>query len=256
MTPEEFYIKLGRIERFANDLRVCYEHNITPDFMPDDEAFDCGLYAEQLCAYLRVTNNQQMMIDCCKINRHIFYRFGGKRDKIGLIISTISYNLRKIHNMALTKIWGVSREDIDKCTYYVNSIEGVCRNSTTGELLPAPPDRAGNDVVTNDAQRVGLPMELDTPRAIKYFKRAVDEEYMKKTDTGYKWLFGGERGRIARLGYFVEQVFCPNNTEKVPEQSINRLFGVSRICSAITQLHNAKSPQKWRAEIDKTIFYD
>ena len=65
----------------------------------------------------------------------------------------------------------------------------------------------------------------------------------------------GKRGSVAMLGYFLERVYCPNNTEKLPEQALNRLFGVARIGSAITQLHNAKKPQKWRKEIDK-LFTD
>lgn len=92
-----------------------------------------------------------------------------------------------------------------------------------------------------------LPDELNTPEANKYFARAVERGYMTRTATGYKWSFGG----VARLGYFVEKVFCPNNTERLPEQAINRLFGVQRIGSAITQVHNAKKPQKWQAPIDQ-----
>lgn len=92
-----------------------------------------------------------------------------------------------------------------------------------------------------------LPDNLNTDRARKYFARAVEFGYMESTATGYQWLFGG----LAQLGYFVERVFCPNNTEHLPEQDINRLFGVNRIGSAISQVHNAKKPQKWRADIDK-----
>lgn len=100
-----------------------------------------------------------------------------------------------------------------------------------------------------------LPDGLNTDRARKYFARAVEVGYMKPTATGYKWEYGGKRGALARLGYFVERVYCPTNTEQLPEQVVNKLFGVERIGSAITQVHNAKKPQKWRAEIDK-LFND
>lgn len=100
-----------------------------------------------------------------------------------------------------------------------------------------------------------LPSEIDTEQARKYFARAIEAKYMTPTANGYKWEFGGKRGGLARLGYFVERVFCPTNTEQLPEQAINKLFGVTRIGSATTQLHNAKKPQKWRAEIDK-LFID
>lgn len=110
-------------------------------------------------------------------------------------------------------------------------------------------------IKVDTAEGVKMPDELNTDRARKYFARAIEAKYMTPTANGYKWEFGGERGGLARLGYFVERVFCPTNTEQLPEQVINKLFGVTRIGSATTQLHNAKKPQKWRAEIDK-LFID
>ena len=108
---------------------------------------------------------------------------------------------------------------------------------------------------TDHPEAVTLPEELNTDRARKYFARAIEAKYMTPTANGYKWEFGGKRGVLASLGYFVEEVYCPTNTEQLPEQAINRLFGVVRIASAITQLHQAKKPQKWRAKID-ALFND
>lgn len=110
-------------------------------------------------------------------------------------------------------------------------------------------------IEVDTAEGVKMPDELNTDRARKYFARAIECGYMKPIANGYKWEFGDKRGGLARLGYFVERVFCPTNTEQLPEQAINKLFGVTRIGSATTQLHNAKKPQKWRAEIDK-LFID
>jgi hypothetical protein len=101
-----------------------------------------------------------------------------------------------------------------------------------------------------------LPSELDTDRAREYFLQAVERKWMQPNSTGgYDWLLGGKRGGLARLGYFLEKVYCPTNTEQLPEQALNRLFGVTRLASAITQLHNAKRSQRWRAEID-SLFDD
>lgn len=97
---------------------------------------------------------------------------------------------------------------------------------------------------------ITLPEELNTDRARKYFAKAIECEFMVPTATGYKWVFGGNRGKV-RLGYFVVRVFCPDNTEQLHEQAIDRLFGVNRIGSAITQFHTAKKPQKWIAVIDR-----
>jgi hypothetical protein len=100
-----------------------------------------------------------------------------------------------------------------------------------------------------------LPRELDSDRARKYFARAIEVGYMEQaTATSYKWLYGN--GNNASLGYFVERVFCPTNTEKLREQAINKLFGVRNIRQTLNQVHNAKQPQKWQALIDKEIFYD
>lgn len=105
-------------------------------------------------------------------------------------------------------------------------------------------------------QDLRLPGNLDTSRARKYFARAMEAGMMEITDTGFKWTYGGVPG-LARLGYFVEKVYCPNNTEKLPETAINRLFDVTRIGSAIYQMHNAKDkPQKWKSDIDSKIFFD
>lgn len=100
-----------------------------------------------------------------------------------------------------------------------------------------------------------LPSEIDTEQARKYFARAIEAKYMTPTANGYKWEFGGKRGGLARLGYFLYKTLCPTNTEQIPQQAVNRLFGVKRIDSAIAQVHNAKKPQKWRSEIDK-LFVD
>lgn len=83
-----------------------------------------------------------------------------------------------------------------------------------------------------------LPDGLNTDRARKYFKRAVEAGFMEKTDTGYKWIFS--KGLKVALGYFVEKIYCPKGKERLPETELNKLFGVSRIGSAISQRMNAK----------------
>lgn len=109
---------------------------------------------------------------------------------------------------------------------------------------------------TLSLDEIVIPEALNTLRARKYLTRAITIGYIEYNVERWKWVFGGNRGRLASLGYFVERVYCPTNTEQLPEQAINTLFGVNRIASAISQLHNAQKPQKWRAEIDDNIFYD
>lgn len=105
-----------------------------------------------------------------------------------------------------------------------------------------------------DGNNIGLSDEVNTPRAQKYFAKAIEAGYMKKTEQGFEWLFGGSRGKV-RLGYFLLKVYCPTNTEALPETELNILFGKTRIGSAITQCLNANKAQRWREPINN-LFND
>lgn len=149
--------------------------------------------------------------------------------------------LARLGALPINAIWGLLPDDEDKpggndLTKWINTTRRLYNiyHTKPGELL--------------------LPDELNTKRAQKYFARAIEAGLMRVTPDGLpRW--EGKRGSVAMLGYFLERVYCPDNTEKLPEQALNRLFDVVRIGSAITQLHNAKEPQKWRKEIDK-LFTD
>lgn len=100
-------------------------------------------------------------------------------------------------------------------------------------------------------QSVQLSPELDTDRARIYFPKAIEAKFIEITESGMRWIYIKGRGGKVSLGYFIERVYCPDNKGNVPEKAINKLFGVDRIGSAISQAHNAKTPQKWKTEIDK-----
>lgn len=104
-------------------------------------------------------------------------------------------------------------------------------------------------------QGLDVPSELDTPRAREYFQKAEEAGFIAKTSTGYKWTLNAGRGALSQLAYFCSRVYCPDNVGELPETALNKLFGVSRIGAALTQVNNAKQPQKWRIEIDR-IFED
>jgi hypothetical protein len=170
MTREDIYVKWANIERFADDLNVCFKYEMTPNFKPDSEAYNCGVYAKEIYGYLMANNDEQIMIDCCKINRAIFYRYGGGNSCISAVALDVAEALRKIHDMALERIWHIGRDDIENCTYYVNSVEGVCRNSSTGELKPKP--STDTPAVPVNAPAKSLPSELDTPEVKAIFDEA------------------------------------------------------------------------------------
>ena len=104
----------------------------------------------------------------------------------------------------------------------------------------------------------GLPKELDTPRARTYFAKAVRLGYMELTEDGrYRWLGTGRKPCTAELAYFLGRVYnykytiTGNAGENFPEESLNNLFGVSRLYSSLTQVYNAQKPQRWRSQIDE-----
>lgn len=109
------------------------------------------------------------------------------------------------------------------------------------------------DIVSKSSQ-INLPPELDNDRAREYLNKAQEAGFIAKTSTGYKWTMTAGRGALAQLAYFCGRVYCPGNVGKLPETALNRLFGVSRIGAALTQVNNAR-PQKWRQKID-SIFED
>ena len=112
--------------------------------------------------------------------------------------------------------------------------------------------------VSGDKYHTSLPKELDTPRARKYFAEAVRLGYMELTEDGrYRWLGTGRKPCTAELAYFLGRVYnykytiSGNAGENFPEESLNKLFGVSRLYSSLTQVYNAQKPQRWRSQIDE-----
>ena len=109
-----------------------------------------------------------------------------------------------------------------------------------------------------DKAHTSLPKELDTPRARRYFAEAVRLGYMELTEDGrYRWLGTGRKPCTAELAYFLGRVYnykytiTGNAGENFPEESLNKLFGVSRLYSSLTQVYNAQKPQRWRSQIDE-----
>lgn len=92
-------------------------------------------------------------------------------------------------------------------------------------------------------------------RAKKYFKKALEQDYMCITENGYKWTFGGDRGKI-RLAYFLREIFNPKGYEILPYKDLETLFGFHRIDSSINQLDNTDELYKWKKELKDNIFSD
>lgn len=105
--------------------------------------------------------------------------------------------------------------------------------------------------------RLPLPKVLNTDRAQTYFQKAIDKRYMKLENGLFSWIGVGGKGINSQLAYFCGRVFeyrhsttCNIGTE-FPEEELNALFGVKRLYSLLTQVHNAQKTQKWRRIIDE-----
>jgi hypothetical protein len=108
-----------------------------------------------------------------------------------------------------------------------------------------------------ESEDIKLPKELDTPKARKYFAKAIELKYMEAAENGkYRWIGTGNRGVTSQLAYFLGRVYNYKHTisgnvgEDFPEDSLNQLFGVKRLYSLLTQVYNAMKTQRWRSQID------
>lgn len=116
---------------------------------------------------------------------------------------------------------------------------------------PDPP----TPVSDPNSEELSLPPELDSPKARKYFKRAMERGYIKTTTTGLEWVaIGGGRGGNAQLGYFLSRIY----PQPRPINALERLFDVKKLSSNLTNAefdYKRANVKRWRAEIDN-IFND
>ena len=113
------------------------------------------------------------------------------------------------------------------------------------------------DEEPEEPNSIKLPKELDTARARKYFAKAIELQYMETLENGkFSWIGTNNKGVVAELAYFLGKVYnyqhsiSGNKGEDFPEESLNNLFGVTRLYSSLTQVYNAQKPQRWRSQID------
>ena len=102
---------------------------------------------------------------------------------------------------------------------------------------------------TSDKDTV-MPAELNTEKANKYFKRAIDTGMMEVSGGGGRWLTGQ-----ARLGYFCLKVF----EQPRPISELEKFFMVRKLSASITSAsYEAKRADviAWRNDIDNKIFFD
>lgn len=108
--------------------------------------------------------------------------------------------------------------------------------------------------IENSKDILDLPTPLNTDRARKYFKRALECGFIKLSGNGYKWVYGDGKGQ-ARLGYFCYKTFeAPR-----PINDLEELFGVRRLSASISSASTEAIRADvitWRKEIDCKVFFD
>ena len=134
--------------------------------------------------------------------------------------------------------------------------------STLDNIFSVPLPEGWFDTFINEKPQEGdeltLPKELDTKKARRCFARAIKKKYMEKADNGkYRWIGTNDKGNRSELAYFCGKIYgyvhtiAGNVGENFPEESLNNLFGVTRLYSSLTQVYNAKKTQSWRCLIDE-----
>lgn len=111
------------------------------------------------------------------------------------------------------------------------------------KYLSALPKRQG---VQPQPEQLDIDIKLAKERIDSYCEKAIQAGFMEKTDSGYCWNYGGNRGKV-RLAYFISKIYCEQG-DRIPYKSIGQLFGVNRLDSSVQQLTN--SHQLWMAQID------
>ena len=92
-----------------------------------------------------------------------------------------------------------------------------------------------------------LPAELDNEMGRRYLSRAVEAGLMSEQ---YKWL-----ASHAKLGYFC----CKSFEQPRPITALEQFFGLKNLAASITQASyepKRGDVKKWRAELDRKIFFD
>lgn len=178
-------------------------------------------YLNKIAAHIRELinlgiNGFTMIIDRAFNDKKFYYPFWGNYGE-ECYISEYTYTERfkmfeEIHHTA--------KEILDIYNYYV-----------------FPNSRADNtESNKKDAEEL-------TEREIKYYGKAIEAGMAEKTEQGYRWL-----GSNVSFGYFIDKVHRPKATERLPYKRMEKLWGIKRLDSAVSQ--SADRKHKWEKDID------
>lgn len=111
-------------------------------------------------------------------------------------------------------------------------------------------------ITKNRKNALSLPSKLDTERSQKFFKKALDRNYMQIVNGKIGWVGTGDRGTNSQLAYFCGRIYNYENSvngnvgENFPESELCEFLGLKRLYCLLTQVYDSKKKQSWRSKID------
>lgn len=151
-----------------------------------------------------------------------------------------------------------------KLTYRLNFIIGDHDfegwGQTLGRIFEVPfPDGWFESFIDESCEAATLPLppSLNTERAQTYFRKAMDKGWLKQQHGKLAWMGTGKKPNNSQLAYLCGRIYnyqysiTGNIGEEFPGEELERLFGVTRLYSSLTQVYNAQKKQQWRTLIDE-----
>jgi hypothetical protein len=250
MNKIEIYTMIDDINSLIKRLDVYRQYGIEnyENAIDNDETvWKCKEYVKKLKAYCRAMHDKEIMIECCKINRDTLDRVGCEYKKYHSLFES-SVMLYDIMVLALQEVYGISKDEAEQDKYFIRVKDGTLWDYDRKiQILRANQEEKvdGRPVKTEQPQTDGT--ETLSEREAKYFNKAIEAGFMEKDGTGYKWLY--RDGSKASLAYFINKVYAEAYKE-IPYKKTEKLFNIRRLDSAVYQLSNVKTDQKWRNGID------
>ena len=125
---------------------------------------------------------------------------------------------------------------------------------------PLPTELESEQPSHTQIQEIWLPEELDTPRARKYFPKAIEASIITQKGTGEKTYYSKKAGITQKqLAYFLKLVFCQDeegkdNGKDFPNKETNELFWTSDLRHTVSALMNNKEGKPRGYKIIDKIF--
>ena len=220
MEDYKAYQAIAQIKQIVHDAELCVANEIPCGSVLKRDLNRLEELAYIVRGYYDATKDNAFANEVASIHRHVFLQI-----------------------IPWKKLQSKTQASVARC---LKILHDIATHANEPQQEPVKPD----------TKPMGLDEALDfcrderRERAKVYFKKAMQKEWMKATGTGLKW----NKSKV-ELAYFCGRVFCPKNTEKFPGTALDKLFGVNRLQSALTQIQDAKKPQKWKPIID-SIFED